>query len=229
MKTKLNCKFLTLCDNEEAIDTLDKLITSEDTFVTVTSSLITTITHGYEYMTIDFSDVYIADANDYLWTVGGDKVKDESIQLVYLKSKLKNLSSGDIRFMFGALAARDAEVNRDRKREQSRKDRGHDYSPDERNAVLLLVEKAYDERKLPVVNRGTDKDDEMNISLPTPKTLSIARKRARAIVRDEFGIDLPNRKKWDAWKNYDKKAFFEQLESVKSQTKIIKESHSEAI
>lgn len=229
MKTKLNCKFLTLCDNEEAIDTLDKLIISEDTFVTVTSSLITTITHGYEYMTIDFSDVYIADADDYLWTVGGDKVKDESIQLVYLKSKLKNLSSGDIRFMFGALAARDAEVNRDRKREQSRKDRGHDYSPDERNAVLLLVEKAYDERKLPVVNRGTDKDDEMNISLPTPKTLSIARKRARAIVRDEFGIDLPNRKKWDAWKNYDKKAFFEQLESVKSQTKIIKESHSEAI
>ncbi|MCH2680414.1 hypothetical protein [Leclercia adecarboxylata] len=229
MKTKLNCKFLTLCDNEEAIDTLDKLIISEDTFVTVTSSLITTITHGYEYMTIDFSDVYIADADDYLWTVGGDKVKDESIQLVYLKSKLKNLSSGDIRFMFGALAARDAEVNRDRKREQSRKDRGHDYSLDERNAVLLLVEKAYDERKLPVVNMDTDKDDEMNISLPTPKTLSIARKRARAIVRDEFGIDLPNRKKWDAWKNYDKKAFFEQLASVKAQAKIIKESHSEAI
>jgi len=227
MKTKLNCKFLTLCDNEEAIDTLDKLIISEDTFVTVTSSLITTITHGYEYMTIDFSDVYIADADDYLWTVGGDKVKDESIQLVYLKSKLENLSSGDIRFMFGALAARDAEVNRDRKREQSRKDRGHDYSPDERNAVLLLVEKAYDERKLPVVNRDTDKDDEMNISLPTPKTLSIARKRARAIIRDEFGIDLPNRKKWDAWKDYDKKAFFEQLESVKAKAKIIKESHSE--
>lgn len=227
MKTKLNCKFLTLCDNEEATDTLDNLIASEDTFVTVTSSLITTITHGYEYMTIDFSDVYIADADDYLWTVGGDKVKDESIQLVYLKSKLENLSSGDIRFMFGALAARDAEVNRDRKREQSRKDRGHDYSPDERNAVLLLVEKAYDERKLPVVNRDTDKDDEMNISLPTPKTLSIARKRARAIIRDEFGIDLPNRKKWDAWKDYDKEVFFKQLESVKSQTKIIKQSHSE--
>jgi len=229
MKTKLNCKFLTLCDNEEAIDTLDKLITSEDTFVTVTSSLITTITHGYEYMTIDFSDVYIADANDYLWTVGGDKVKDESIQLAYLKSKLENLSSGDIRFMISALAARDAEVNRDRKREQSRKDRGYDYTPDERNAVLLLVEKAYDERKLPVVNRDTDKDDEMNISLPTPKTLSIARKRARAIVRDVFGIDLPNRKKWDAWKDYEKKDFFKQLESVKQQAKIIKESHSEAI
>ncbi|NDO82109.1 hypothetical protein CJP72_15455 [Citrobacter sp. NCU1] len=219
MKTKLNSKFLTVSYETGAIWSLDELIACKDAYANITQELKTAIKHGHKHMTIDFDDVCIADEYGYLCDISGSRV-DETLQREYLKriliQKLDNgdYSSSEIHVMMYAAEEHKTSMLRDEKREQSRKDRGHDYSLEERKEVLLKVVKALDERKLPVVNAGSDKEDEFCIALDTPKTISVARKRARAIIKDVLGIDLPSRKAWDSWREFQKNAFFKQLEPI---------------